>query len=241
MITGAANASVGRRRKIIAVGVGPGDPDLITVKALKVIERADLVLVPVTSAGSSSVADAVIRAHLEVETVPVVFPMTRDEKTRRDSLRQQLEALRPRWESSESVALPVIGDSALYATAAYLYGVWKRLEPSIQLELVPGVSAHSLAGARAGRFLALGEEIFSVVPGTARPDAILQVLKSCDSAAIYKPTALQDNLRAMVQSAGPWSEVLRVDRGGLPGETILRGDAALSAPDTYLSTLLLRR
>jgi precorrin-2/cobalt-factor-2 C20-methyltransferase len=227
--------------KFIAVGVGPGDPDLITVKALKVIERADLVLVPVSGAGRDSVADAVIRAHLKVETVPVVFPMTRDDKARDDLLRQQLESLRPRWEGAESVALPVIGDSALYATAAYLYDVWKALEPSLELELVPGVSAHSLAGARAGRFLALGEEIFSVVPGTASLDAIVQALKSCDSAALYKPSGLREDPRAIVQSTGPWSEVLRVDRAGLPGEDVVRGDAALSAPDTYLSTLLLRR
>ena len=228
-------------KKFIAVGVGPGDPDLITVKALKVIERADLVLVPVPAAGRGSVADAVIRAHLDVETISVVFPMTRDENARDNLLRDQLESFRPRWEGAGSVALPVIGDSALYATAAYLYRVWKALEPSIELELVPGVSAHSLAGARARRFLALGEEVFSVVPGTAQPDAIVQALKSCDSAALYKPSGLQDGLEAIIRSAGPWSEVLRVDRAGLPDENILRGGAALSAPDTYLSTLLLRR
>jgi precorrin-2/cobalt-factor-2 C20-methyltransferase len=226
--------------RFIAVGVGPGDPDLITVKALKVIEKADLVLTPVPGVGRASVADAIIRAHLEIETIPVVFPMIRDEKARDDRLREQLENLRPRWEGAESVALPVIGDSALYATAAYLYDVWKALLPSIQLELVPGVSAHSLAGARAGRFLALGATIFSVVPGTARPDAIVEALRHCDSAALYKPSALKD-LRAAVESAGPWSEVLRVDRGGLPDERVVRGDAALSAPDEYLSTLLLRR
>jgi precorrin-2/cobalt-factor-2 C20-methyltransferase len=230
-----------RIKKFIAVGVGPGDPDLITVKALKVIERADLVLVPVPGAGRGSVADAVIRAHLNVEAVPVIFPMTRDEDVRDNLLREQLESLRPQWEEAQNVVLPVIGDSALYATAAYLYDVWKALEPSIELELVPGVSAHSLAGARARRFLALGEEIFSVVPGTAQPSIIVQALKSCDSAALYKPSGLKENLCAVVESTGPWSEVLRVDRAGLPDESTLRGSAALSAPDTYLSILLLRR
>jgi precorrin-2/cobalt-factor-2 C20-methyltransferase len=228
-------------KKFTAVGVGPGDPDLITVKALKVIEKADLVLVPVPGVGRGSVADVIIRAHLDVETIPVVFPMTRDENARNNLLRDQLEGFRPRWEGAESVVLPVIGDSALYATAAYLYRVWKKLEPSLELELVPGVSAHSLAGARAGRFLALGEEIFSVVPGTAQPEAIVQALKNCDSAALYKPSGLKESLCAIVESTGPWSEVLRVDRAGLPDENVVRGHAVLSAPDTYLSILLLRR
>ncbi|MDR1874645.1 MAG: cobalt-precorrin-2 C(20)-methyltransferase, partial [Synergistaceae bacterium] len=65
--------------KFIAVGVGPGDPDLITIKALKVIEAADLVLVPVSGEGRASVAETIVRAHLKnVEAVPVVFPMTRN-------------------------------------------------------------------------------------------------------------------------------------------------------------------
>ena len=192
------------RIKFIAVGVGPGDPDLITIKALKTIERADLVLVPVTSGERSSIAETIIRTHLKIDTVPVVFPMTRDGETRDAKLREQLEELRPRWAKAESVALPVIGDSGLYATAAYFYDVWRTIEPSVELELVPGVSAHSLVGARAGRFLALGESIFSVIPGTARPETIASALLACDSAALYKPSALKGELRSIVESAGPW-------------------------------------
>ena len=211
---------------------------MITIKALKTIERADLVLVPVTSGERSSIAETIIRTHLKIDTVPVVFPMTRDGQTRDAKLREQLEELRPRWAKAESVALPVIGDSGLYATAAYFYDVWRTIEPSVELELVPGVSAHSLVGARAGRFLALGESIFSVIPGTARPETIASALLACDSAALYKPSALKGELRSIVESAGPWSEIVRADRAGLPGERFSRGDEVF-ASDEYLSTLLL--
>jgi precorrin-2/cobalt-factor-2 C20-methyltransferase len=214
---------------------------LITVKALRVIERADLVLAPVAGPGRSSAAELVIRAHMNVEAAPVVFPMTRDAVERDAALRGQLEELRPRWEGAASVALPVIGDSALYATAAYFYGVWRTIDPSVGLELVPGVSAHSLAASRAGRFLALGDEVFSVVPGTAGREMVALALKSCDAAALYKPSALGEELRSVVESAGPWREILRADRAGLPGERLIKGPEALSRPDEYLSTLLLWR
>ncbi|MDR3265440.1 MAG: precorrin-2 C(20)-methyltransferase [Synergistaceae bacterium] len=228
--------------KFIAVGVGPGDPDLITIKALKVIEAADLVLVPVSGGERASVAEAIVRAHLKnLETVPVVFPMTKDEASRDRRLREQFEALRPRWTRARSVVLPVIGDSALYATAAYLCDAWRTLDPSVELELIPGVSAHSLAASCAGRFLALGDAVFSIVPGTAGPDIVARALSICDSAALYKPSALKDDLRPVVTSAGPWSRVLRVERAGLPDERIVRDDDALSPTPEYLSILLLWR
>ena len=230
-----------RTIKFIAAGVGPGDPDLITIKALKAIERADLVLTPIAAIGRPSIAESVIRAHLEVDTISIVFPMTRDEKNRDSVLLEQLEALRPRWERAESAVLAVIGDSSLYATAAYFYGVWKDLVPYIELELIPGISAHSLVGARTKRFIALGEEIFSVIPGTANVETIGMALKNCSAAALYKPSALRERLRPVVESAGPWADVLRVDRAGLPGERVVEGPSALLSPDEYLSTLLLRR
>jgi precorrin-2/cobalt-factor-2 C20-methyltransferase len=227
--------------KFIAAGVGPGDPSLVTIGALRAIEAADLVLAPVAGAGRVSVAGEIVRAHLNVETVPVVFPMTRDEKTRDAILLEQLEALHPRWAGARSAALPVVGDSSLYPTAAYFYGVWKRLDPSVELELVPGVSAHSLAAARSGRFLALGEEVFSIIPGTAKIETIANALRNCDSAALYKPSALGENLRPTVESTGPWREMLRVDRAGLPSERLVEGDPALYPSAEYLSILLLWR
>ena len=140
-----------------------------------------------------------------------------------------------------ALVLPVIGDSALYATAAYLYDAWRELEPSVELELVPGVSAHSLAASRARRFLALGSAVLSVIPGTADTEAVKRALLNCDSAALYKPSALGEQLRSLVESTGPWSEMLRVDRAGLPDERILEGRETLTPVTEYLSTLLLWR
>ena len=222
--------------RLIVAGVGPGDPGMVTAGALRALEDADLVLIPHSRDGRPSVAEGAVRAHLrDGAAVPVVFPMIHDAQGRDAALRGRLEELRPRWEGAGSVVLPVIGDSALYATGAYLYDVWK------ELVLVPGVSAHSLASSCARRFLALGEDVLCIVPGTAEPGRIEAALRAADAAALYKPSALGDGLRPLAQRAGPWRETVRVDRAGLPDERILSGDQALAAAEEYLSVLLLWR
>ena len=228
--------------RLIVAGVGPGDPGMVTAGALRALEDADLVLIPHSRDGRPSVAEGAVRAHLrDGVAVPMVFPMIRDAQGRDAALRERLEELRPRWEGAGSVVLPVIGDSALYATGAYLYDVWKELVPDLELVLVPGVSAHSLASSCARRFLALGEDVLCIVPGTAEPGRIEAALRAADAAALYKPSALGDGLRPLAQRAGPWRETVRVDRAGLPDERILSGDEALAAAGEYLSVLLLWR
>ena len=228
--------------RLIVAGVGPGDPGMVTAGALRALEDAELVLIPHSRDGRPSVAEGAVRAHLrDGTTVPVVFPMIHDAHGRDAALRRRLEELRPRWEGAENVVLPVIGDSALYATGAYLYDVWKELVPDLELVLVPGVSAHSLAAACARRFLALGEDVLCIVPGTAEPGRIEAALRAADAAALYKPSALGDGLRPLVLRTGPWRETVRVDRAGLPDERVLSGDEALTAAGEYLSVLLLWR
>ncbi|MCR5347756.1 MAG: precorrin-2 C(20)-methyltransferase [Fretibacterium sp.] len=228
--------------KLIVAGVGPGAPELVSPAALRAAQRADLLLLPCSHDGRPSVAGGAIQAEsLSVPTARLIFPMTRDAGARDAELKKQLEALRPQWEKAGTVVLPVIGDAALYATGAYLCDVWRELEPDLELELIPGISAHSLAAACARRFLALGEEILSIIPGTASPGRIEAALRASGVTALYKPSALGDSLRDVVMRAGPWRGIVRVDRAGLPEERVLKGDEALRPVEEYLSVLLLWR
>lgn len=223
-------------------GVGPGDPELVTVGALKVISGADVVLSPCARKGSPGVAEEIVRAHLpELEMIPFVFPMTHDAEARDRTLHSQIRELGGLTAGARSVVLPVIGDSALYATGSYLFEAWRQIDPDIELRLVPGVSAHSLASARAGCFLAMGSEILTVIPGTAGAEAITKALAAADAAAIYKPSAVKEGLEAIAGATGPWASVIRVDRAGLPDERITTGRDALAVTREYLSVTLLRR
>ena len=207
-----------------------------------VLKDADLVMVPRAKDGKAGVAELAVLENLgDLKTLPLLFPMISDAEKRDAKLLEQLEACRALWQGAKNVALPVIGDSALYATGSYLYDVWRRIEPEIELALVPGISAHQLAASRAGKFIAMAEEVLSIIPCTGDGEKIKKALAAADSAALYKPSALGESLRGTVEACGPWRRMIRVDHAGLADEKIIEGPAALDAAGEYLSVLLLWR
>lgn len=228
--------------KFMVVGIGAGDPELITLKAIRIIKEADVVLIPYSPRSKVSVAGQIVLSNIpDIVTTPIIFPMYTDSKKREKFLLSEFKKISALWYDVEKVVLPVIGDSILYATGFYLFNVLKKHVPEIELSLVPGISAHQLASSRLGAFLAMGEDIFSVIPCSNNREEILAALKSSNVVALYKPNMLKNTLLDTVMEAGPWQRIIRIDRASLDDEKIYEGKAALEPTEEYLSILLLWR
>ena len=224
---------------LIIAGVGPGDSELITLKAIREAETSDMILVPRSRINERGLAEKVIAHHLPRKLTPILFPMIRDSKRRDEIIFSQLEAIRPEIESSEKIFFPVIGDSVLYSTGAYLIEAMKKIT-AVDVGFIPGISAHSMACSCAKKFLALSDEILTVIPGTASPEKISSALEVSDSIAVYKPSAIRD-IKSLIDPQN-FGMILRVDFAGIEGkEKIVDGESALEGIGEYLSVVLLKR
>ena len=229
---------------LIIAGLGPGSPELITLEALNSAREADLIMVPRSHENSQGLAEKIILHHLperESDIVKILFPMIHDSLRRDEIILTQLKNIRTKIADSDKIFFPVIGDSMLYSTGAYLIDSLKKLDVDIECRFIPGISAHSLAASCAKRFLAMSDEILAIIPGTAAPLKIQRMLKLSDTAAIYKPSACND-LKAIIRQSGSFRKIIRVDHAGVPElERIYEDDKALEDINNYLSIILLWR
>ena len=225
--------------KLFIAGVGSGNSEFITIAALNAAKDSDLIIVPRSNMNNSGMAENIISQFLpEREIIPLYFPMTKNEAKRDKIILEQLEKINS-LNSSQKIFFPVIGDSLLYSTGAYFIQAMKKLF-DCEINFIPGISAHSSASALAKRFLAMKDEIFSIIPGTADPEKIKSALETCDSAAIYKPSALSD-IKFLLEYSRKW-EIIRVDYAGIPElEKIFTGSDALNDLNNYMSIILLYR
>jgi precorrin-2/cobalt-factor-2 C20-methyltransferase len=226
---------------LVGVGMGPGDPELVTLKAVRVLRDADLILVPVMATGEQGRAEATVRAHVRHDRITRV-PFALDDggdPARREALWDAaadavIAAFR---DGAPLVAFATIGDPNVYSTFTYLAATVRPRVPGLTVETVPGITAMQDLAARSGTVLCEGRETLALLPLTAGVAAFSAALASFDTVVGYKSGGHLPGVLAAVRAAGRLDGAVHGARLGLPGEDI-RPAAEVTGPVPYLSTLL---
>ncbi|WP_205647701.1 precorrin-3B C(17)-methyltransferase [Acuticoccus yangtzensis] len=213
------------------VGVGPGDPDLITLKAARVIESAAVVAYPQTTTGS--LAARIAAAHIgTAEQAPFTVPMSNDgaAEAAYDAAAAMIEA---HCAAGRDVALLCEGDPMLYGSAA---SVTARLAGRVSIAIVPGVAAATACAAAAGASLVRGEAPLTILPSTADADILRRALASPGAVVLYKVGRHFDAVRALVEEAGRTGTL--VIRATTEDERVMPLADAPAGIKPYFSTIL---
>ncbi|RFU40606.1 precorrin-2 C(20)-methyltransferase [Actinomadura logoneensis] len=226
--------------RLVGVGVGPGDPELVTVKAVRLLQEADVVLVPVLAPDEPGRAESVVREHT-AKAERVVFALNdRGGVTPKRAAAWDAAATRVLEafeKGARTVVFATIGDPNVYSTFTYLAQGVRAGRPDVVVETVPGVTAMQDLAARSGTVLAEGSESVTLVPLTAGTDGFRAALATDETVVAYKFGSRASEVVAALKDAGRLDDAVYGARLGLPGEDVGPA-AALDGPVPYLSTLI---
>ncbi len=229
------------------VGVGPGDPDLLTVAAVRALAAAAVVAYPVARAGGEGMAAAIaapwIAAHQQ--RLPLLFPMTAEAEPRRSAWRAAADRLAAEVEAGRAVVLLCEGDVSLFATSSYVLIALRQFHPHCPIRLIPGISAVAAAAAAAAWPLALQQEGLLIRPTPEQPQQLELLLEQAAAdgwvLALLKLGGRWAWVRPLLERRGLLQGALFAQRVGWPDQ-LLRPAAAVAASEApYFSLLLIRQ
>jgi precorrin-2/cobalt-factor-2 C20-methyltransferase len=225
--------------RLTGVGMGPGDPELVTVKAVRVLQEAALVVLPVMSADEVGRAEATVRAHVTHDRVQrLVFAL--DDRggvtpERESAWVAAADVVADALQDKGSVAFATIGDPNVYSTFTYLADVVREQLPEVEVDTVPGITAMQDLAARSGTVLCEGTESLALLPLTAGITAFEEALRSFDSVVAYKGGRQMAEVRRVLALHGRLHTAVFGAALGLPDEQI---GALPDGPAPYLSTVI---
>ena len=220
--------------RLYVVGLGPGDPELVTVKAAETLRRASIVFLPYSTGTNRSLAHSIVARYIgDAEVVFLGFPMGRDPE--REVLVENARVVCHGVRRRGAGVFAVLGDPALYSTFHRLRPYLAEVCPELEVEVVPGVAAALACVARVVEPLALGDEGVALVPAT-RGDLVKKAVEVFDTVVIYKANMLDEEL---LREAARRREVIYARRCFMEGEDVRRG--AVGPLEDYFTVIILRR
>lgn len=223
-----------------AVGLGPGSPDLLTLRALRIVESVDVVVAPRSERSNESLALRVVRdVPGRREILEHIYPMERDEEKAEASWRAVADVVAERCRAGRSVAHLTIGDPLIYSTACYLLSQLSGRLPKERIHIVPGISAFQAAAALAGSPLTLQDDRLTLLPAT-HLDEVEGALDHSETVVIYKIGARVREVAELLRRrnlAGQAFLVCYAEQGGK--QCVIAGlDDLPEGPLGYLSTVI---
>ncbi len=237
--------------KFYIVGVGPGDPELITLKAIRILKECPTWLAPAAQKEGHSTALGIASGTIDPSEKTILkhhFPMKKVHmgKTPDPEVQAAWEKaallINTQLENGHNVALPTLGDPAVYCTGFYVYEALLKLNPEVSIEVIPGISSIGATAAAAKTPLCLGDDRVVIIPAIFESDAIKDVLLQFESVVFMKVHKAMDRLVPLLEELNLLDSAVLVERTSMMDEQVHYDLKAIQNKKLhYFSTLIVRR
>ena len=228
--------------RLYGVGVGPGDPELLTIRAQKVLQHVPVICVPQASNQRDSIALGIVKEFLksEQEIVRLSFP-TDDADAASGVWREAAKTVIARLEQGQDVAFITEGDPMLYSTFSYVSAGVVEMCPAAPIEIVPGVSSVMAAAAQAQVPLSLSGQRLAILPAVYGIDDLSEAAAGFDTLVLMKVSPVLVKALANLEELGLKGQSTYVRRATTAQERVVRDLSKLKDDDLdYFSVLIVK-
>jgi precorrin-2/cobalt-factor-2 C20-methyltransferase len=229
---------------LFGLGVGPGDPELITVKAFRRLRESPVIAYPKKLKGSKSYAHRIVEVYInpaEKEMLGLVFPMTKDEDTLRTEWTKSVETIYSYLVQGKDVAFVTEGDPMLFSTFIHLMNLMKSMYPNVPIETVAGISSFNGSVNRLGIALADGDDYVAMIPATEDMEEMRRVIETHDAIVFIKIAKVLDAMLDLLEEMNLLEKVHVVTKVTSDEEVIWEINELRGAELNYLSCMVVRK
>ncbi len=228
---------------LYGIGVGPGDPDLVTLKALKVLQKVTHIFASCSTKNEYSLALEIVKRHLtngQVERLP--FPMTKKADVLKVAWEKNARRVLEVLQEGRDAAFVTLGDPLTYSTFGYLMQTVKRFAPEVPIVTIPGVTSYQAAAALSQLPLTEGEESLYVVSGALGAERLKEALTQTDNIVLLKVYRYFPEIYQTLEKLGLLDCTTCINRVGLEGEMVVHNLRELKGQHLpYLSLFIIKK
>ncbi len=228
---------------LYGIGVGPGDAELITLKAVRILGVVDVVFAAASTKNDFSNARDIAAPHLrqECEVVNLGFPMTRDEQALHQAWRVNADTVAAALREGRNAAFLTLGDPMLYSTFGYLLQALEDLAPELPVEIIPGITSFQAAAAASRTVLVESGESLVLTSGQSDAERFGRLCRDAENAVVLKAYKNYPQLVEMLRENGPYSKTMFCSRIGMQGERICSDLDAINETPHYFSLVMVKK
>lgn len=230
---------------LYGIGVGPGDPELITVKAFRMLKECPVIAYPRKRMGAKSYALEIVELYVntaEKEMLGLIFPMTRDQAALDREWNKTAELCWQHLQAGRDIAFVTEGDPNLYSTFIHMARLMQELHPEVPISSVPGISSVLGAAARLNLPLADGDDQVAIIPATEDRAEMKRVIEEHDTVVFIKVAKVLDMMIDILEELGLLQKASVVTKVTSPQELVWRNVRELKGQELeYLTLMVVRK
>ena len=192
--------------ELIGIGVGPGDPELLTIKAVNAIHNADVIMCPASKEDRPSIALSIVSSLIDKsknqEIIRLIFPMTKDKEILEASWKKNSKIMAEKVLSGKNVVYLTVGDPYLYSTWMYMHKEIKLNHPTMKISAIPGIVSIFTFASKVGISIAEGAEKVAIIPSCYDLSTVKEIAKNSETMVFLKDGRYFDQVIDLLKEVG---------------------------------------